>query len=170
MRTDLQLAWDAFVRDLEKAAHVDDVLDWMRPRIDVISMVLILAAVSILYAWVLSATIFAQTHVDLGLDAAKTYSVSAGNWVPATVPSVTVSRDGLSATWSAYFDRGYFFEHDLAFNYERSLGRTCSLDTTGGCSVYKDPRWTVTAGVSHYGYRDRTRDWAWSLGARFRVF
>lgn len=105
-----------------------------------------------LYAWVLSVTCCAQTHVDLGLDKAKTYSVSAGDWVPATIPSVTVSRSGLAVSWATYFDRGYFFEHDVTFGYDREI-----------------QRFTLVTNVSRYAYRERPRDWAWSVGARWRV-
>lgn len=95
----------------------------------------------------------AQTHVDLGLDAAKTYSVSAGAWVPATVPSVAVSRAGANLTLAVYFDRGYYFEHDVSLAYERD---------------FRD-RWTATTSLARYTYRDRSSDRAWSVGLRMRV-
>lgn len=118
------------------------------------SLASLLACLVLLYGWTFSVTTCAQTHVDLGLDAAKTYSVSAAAWVPATVPSVTVTPfDGATVSLAAYFDRGYFFEHDLTLAYERA---------------WRD-RFTVTTSTSRYSYRDRTRDWAWSAGLRMRV-
>jgi hypothetical protein len=100
----------------------------------------------------LATPVSAQTHLDLGIDRQRTYSIPSEAWVIASVPSVTVSRGGLALSWALYFDRGAFFEHDLAAGYEHERGR-----------------WTVSTNASRYAYRNAFRDWAWTVGTRFRV-
>lgn len=115
-------------------------------------MMRVLPMIKLAVLLTLLATPVSAQGIDLGVEFARTYSVSAGTWVPATVPSVVVYGRGFSLANNFYFDRGFFFEHDLVGNYEWSAGRL-----------------TVSSSGSWYRYRDRSHDWAWSVGARWKL-
>lgn len=111
--------------------------------------------IALLLALLLSVSASAQTHVDVGTDYGRVYSVAAGTWVMSTAPSVELSRGRSSLNWTFYLDKGKLFEHDLIGSYYHEL--TSRIILTGTVSRFQ----YVNLGVP--------TDWSWQVSARWRL-